>query len=116
MQERRNDNRMLCAELVELAYRDAAGYDRRCVANLDDISRTGACVQLDSRIPDGGSVKIRYRGGELLGVVRYCGFRDGCYFLGIEFGPNCRWSPGSFVPEHLLDVRELVENAMRRAS
>ena len=83
--------------------------------NLDDISRAGACIQLETRIPDGTRVKIRYKGGELTGAVRYCGFREGSYFLGIEFDENCEWSPLQFVPEHLLDLRTLVENAMSRS-
>jgi hypothetical protein len=116
MQERRTDNRMLCADLLELVYRDGTGSERWRIVNLEDISRAGACVQSESRIPDGTNVVLRYGGAELAGVVRYCGFRDGCCFLGIEFAADCRWSPGCFVPEHLLDPRELVERVLQRTS
>jgi hypothetical protein len=120
MQERRYNNRLLCAHLVEFIYRDSAGFDRRRIVNLDDISRAGACVQVDIRIPEGTQIYMRCDADELRGVVRYCGFREGSYFLGIEFTGDSRWSPDSFVPEHLLDpsaldARELVENAMSRA-
>ena len=113
MKERRNNHRLLCAELVELIYRDEGGRYRRRVVNLDDISRAGACVQLDVRIPDGTRVNLRYPGGQLSGEVRHCGFREASYFLGIAFDPECDWS-GSYVPQHLLDPRELVEKAMSR--
>ena len=113
MKERRNNNRLLCAELVELIYRDIAGRDCRRVVNLDDMSRAGACVQLEVAIPEGTRVKLRYPGGELSGDVRHCGFRERSYFLGIAFNQDCQWSPG-YLPRHLLDPRELVENAMNR--
>lgn len=119
MKERRTDHRMLCAQLVELIYRDGAGNYRRQLVNLDDISQAGACVQVDTQLPDGSAVFIRCNDDELKGTVRYCGFREGSYFLGIEFSQDSRWSPDSFIPEHLFDprslsVRELVESAMRR--
>ena len=105
---------MLCAELVQLSYRDEAGYQRRRVANLEDISLTGVCLQVENRIPDGCRVNIRYGDGELVGTVRYCAFRDTSYFLGIQFEEGCRWSSKHFRPEHLLDPRDLVEEAVRR--
>ncbi|MBV9084588.1 MAG: hypothetical protein JOZ62_18085 [Acidobacteriaceae bacterium] len=116
MQERRNDARMLCAELVQLTYKDQAGYQRKRVANLEDISLTGVCLQVEARVPEGCQVTIRYGDGELLGTVRYCVFRDTSYFLGIQFDEGCRWSTQHFRPEHLLDPRDLVQEALRRRS
>ena len=53
MQNRREDNRLLCAELVELTWQDEAGRARRRVANLEDISLSGICLQVESPIPAG---------------------------------------------------------------
>ena len=114
MKDRRNNTRLLCAELVQLSYRDESGHQRRRVANLEDISLSGACLQVDKRVPDGTSVVIRYGDGELVGTVRYCSFRDTSYFLGIRFEEGCRWSTKHFRPEHLLDPRDLVEGVLRR--
>lgn len=116
MQDRRTDNRLLCAELVQVLYRDASGRERRRVVNLEDISLAGACLQSDARIPDGTPVRIRYGAGELIGTVRYCAFRDTSYFLGIHFEDGCTWSENSFKPEHLLDPRTLVDRVVERVS
>src|SRR5690348_15455415 len=47
MDERRIEPRMLCAELVELRWRDKHGFERRDMANLEDISLSGACLQTE---------------------------------------------------------------------
>jgi hypothetical protein len=114
MKERRIDTRLLCAELVQLTYRDESGRQRRRVANLEDISLCGVCLQLETRVPDGTRVVIRYGDGELVGVVRHCSFRDTSFFLGVQFEEGCRWSTKHFRPQHLLDPRELVNGALRR--
>ncbi len=114
MKERRIDARLLCAELVQLTYRDEAGRQRRRVANLEDISLCGVCLQLEGRIALETRVIVRYGDGELIGTVRHCSFRDTSYFLGIQFEEGCRWSTKHFRPQHLLDPRELVDNAVRR--
>lgn len=114
MNERRVDARMLCAELVQLTYRDAAGHQRRSIANLEDISLCGACLQVERRVPDGTRVIIRYGDGQLVGTVKHCSFRDTSYFLGIEFEEGCRWSTKHYRPQHLLDPRELVAGVLQR--
>ena len=43
---------MLCADLVDVQWKDKNGRVCRAVANLEDISLSGACVQVDSPIPD----------------------------------------------------------------
>ena len=43
MQERRSDVRMLCADLVEVSWKDLAGRIRKAHAILEDISAAGAC-------------------------------------------------------------------------
>ncbi len=114
MSERRHDARMLCADLVQITYRDESGRQCRRVANLEDISYSGLCLQSQVRIPDGASVAIRHRDGELSGTIRHCVFRDGSYFLGVMFNPGCKWSAQRFSPKHLLDPRQLVDEVVRR--
>ena len=79
---------MLCADLVDVEWRDEGGRVRRTVANLEDISLSGACLQLDLAIPQHAGVKITYPNGELAGRVRYCVFREIGYFIGVEFDPG----------------------------
>jgi hypothetical protein len=114
MEERRTDPRLLCAELVEVVWNDKSGRQRRRVANLEDISLTGICLQMESLVPEGTLLSMHYGDGELVGTVRYCAFRDNAYFLGIRFEEGCRWSTRHFRPQHLLDPHELVDRAMRR--
>lgn len=114
MQERRVDSRLLCADLVETIWQDASGHPQRHTANLEDISLCGICLQAETHVPTGTRISMCYGDGELIGTVRYCVFRDSGYFLGIEFQEGCRWSTQHFRPQHLVDPRELVEQAMRR--
>ena len=111
---RREDNRLLCAEIVQLAWQDATGRQRRCVANLEDISLAGLCLQLENPIPAGTPVAMEYGDGELVGTVRYCRFQECGYFLGIELLDGCRWSSQHYRPQHLLDPSELLDRSMLR--
>jgi hypothetical protein len=115
MHNRRAEPRMLCADLVDVQWKDRSGRIRRAVANLEDISLSGACVQVDSPIPIETTLRISYPKGELQGRVCYCVFREIGYFLGIEFEPGFRWSMRQYRPQHLLDPRRLVTRGANRA-
>src|SRR5882724_5161537 len=91
-ENRREDNRLLCAEIVQLVWQDDSGRQRRSVANLEDISLAGLCLQVENPIPAGTPIAMQYGDGELVGTVRYCRFQDCGYFLGIELLEGCRWS------------------------
>lgn len=112
MNEKRNNNRLLCAELVELSYRDMAGYQRMRVVNLEDICASGMCLQLDARVPEGTTVRVCVGDETFSGTVRYCEFRDTSFFVGVEFGADSRWSKSRYTPEHLVDPRELLLTGM----
>jgi hypothetical protein len=105
---------MLCADLVDVQWKDPSGRTRRGVANLEDISLSGACLQVDRPVALGTNFRISYPNGELTGVVKYCVFREIGYFLGIEFEPGSRWSQRHFRPQHLLDPRRLVSRVTSR--
>ena len=116
MQNRRAEPRMLCADLVDVQWQDRRGKLRRAIANLEDISVSGACLQLDTPIPPQTTLRISYPKGELQGRVCYCVYREIGYFLGIEFDPGYRWSLRQFRPEHLLDPRRLVAKAISKTA
>lgn len=105
---------MLCADIVDVRWREKSGRSRRAVANLEDISLSGACIQLETQIPTSTFVRISYPKGEFSGVVRYCMFKEIGYFVGIQFDAGCKWSKNSFKPLHLLDPRTLVRKAPNR--
>jgi hypothetical protein len=114
MQNRRIEPRMLCADLVDIQWKDKSGRTRRAVANLEDISLSGACVQVDKPIPLLTTIRLSYPKGELQGQVCYCVYREIGYFLGIEFETGCRWSLRQFRPQHLMDPRRLVARVTGR--
>lgn len=105
---------MLCADLVDVQWKDKTGRVRRAVANLEDISVSGACIQVDSPVPLETRLRINFSRGEFQGRVCYCVYREIGYFLGIEFEPGYRWSIRQFRPQHLLDPRRLVNRAVAR--
>lgn len=107
MQDRRVNPRMLCADLVKIEWRDKAGGLHSIVANLEDISLSGACLQIEEDIPLQTTVSLVHASGSLQGRVRYCVFKEIGYFLGVEFEPGHRWSSREFRPMHLLDPRRL---------
>jgi len=113
-QNRRDTGRLLCAELVELCWLDPSGREQRRVANLEDISLSGVCLQIEGTIPTGTPVSVHYGDGELFGSVRYCRFEGLGYFLGVELAEGCRWSSQHFRPEHLLDPADLVDQVVER--
>ncbi len=116
MFDRRIEPRMLCADMVDVQWKDKSGRIRKGVANLEDISLSGACLQFDQPIPLQTDLSISYPKGELIGKVRYCVYREIGYFLGIEFDAGCRWSARHFKPQHLLDPRRLVIRSINRAT
>jgi len=114
MMDRRIEPRLLCADLVDVQWKDQTGRVRRSVANLEDISLSGACLQVDRPVPLGTPYRITYTKGVLVGKVKYCVFREIGYFLGIEFEAGSRWSRSDFRPQHLLDPRHLINRTTDR--
>lgn len=108
MVNRRKELRMLCADLIDVHWRDKSGRWRKAVANLEDISVRGSSLQLDVPLPVTTRVVIRYPKGELAGVVKYCHYREIGYFVGIQFEPGSKWSRARFRPLHLLDPTSLL--------
>jgi hypothetical protein len=113
MQDRRSENRLLCADMIEVTWRDGNGRARRATGVLEDISRCGACVQLETPIETGAEVSLNCAQGPLAGVVRYCVYQEIGYFAGIQFGEETRWSRQQFEPQHLLDLEQLLETSRK---
>src|SRR5437899_12763860 len=63
MLRERCESRMLCADLVDIRWKDKSGRGHKVTALLEDISAYGACVQLDGPIHNNTSVKIYHLKG-----------------------------------------------------
>jgi hypothetical protein len=122
MSERRHESRFLCADLVKVEWvahnlsggvsTDTNSKQSLCAteAVLEDISRVGACVQVDEPIPPGATILISTggEGARLAGQVSYCVFRDYGYFVGIRFSDETMWTSGVFAPQHLTSLEALA--------
>jgi hypothetical protein len=108
MQDRRAEARMLCADIVEVTW--TAGGVRHPVdtALLEDISPSGACLQLEEAAPVGASITWKLAGYSFAGKIRYCAYREIGYFVGVEFAPGLKWSQTDIEPQHLLDLQKLA--------
>lgn len=111
MRERRSEVRMLCADMVKVSWKDALGKRRRTVGLLEDISASGACLQLENAVPQGAEIRWTSPKQDFSGHVRYCVYREIGYFVGVEFEKDSHWSRRTYKPQHLLDLQQLVKKA-----
>lgn len=108
MEERRTEVRMLCADMVEVSWKERSGRERRATGLLEDISPSGACLQMETSVPLGVNIGWRSPKQEFTGTVRYCVYREIGYFVGVEFNPASKWSKQAYKPQHLLDLKKLI--------
>jgi hypothetical protein len=115
MQRPRAEIRMLCADMVEVRWKEPAGRKCKSTALLEDISTSGMCLQFEVPVSIGTHVEVHCPGDRLGGVVRYCVYREIGYFVGIELESASRWSRHQFEPQHLLDLEALVMHNARKS-
>jgi PilZ domain len=101
MKERRAEVRMWCSELIHVRLEGTRSED--LIANLEDISPSGACVQFEHPVPAGTPIALKLGRRKLRGEVKYCTHNEVGYFAGIQFAPGHKWSREIYEPEHLLD-------------
>lgn len=113
MRERRSEPRMLCADMLEVSWKQGDGKAQRETALLEDISHSGACLQLEQPLPTGAQIRWVSARKVFTGRVVYCVYREFGYFAGVEFDAVSKWSSESYRPQHLLDLQRLAETAKR---
>lgn len=111
--ERRLEVRMLCADMMQVCWKDRAGKAQRAMALLEDICASGACLQLETPVPLGVEMHWEFPKQEFRGVVRYCVYREIGYFVGVEFASASQWSKKAYRPQHLLDPQKLLEHSKK---
>lgn len=97
----------MCAHLVALRPSAPGGFRRGMTGVLEDISSSGACLQVDTPVTTGAPMTLVIGRHAFPGTVRYCIFRETGYFIGLQFDSGIRWSREQVVPEHLLDPSEI---------
>jgi hypothetical protein len=113
MDERRSEVRLLCADMVDVRWKNRTGREQRTTAILEDISSSGACLQVEEAIPLGVEIRWYQPKQEFQGYVRYCVYREIGYFVGVEFDASFKWSKKAFKPQHLLDLQSLVAGSKK---
>ena len=100
MNERRVEQRFMCSDLVTV---ELENQGQTVVANLEDISPSGACLEMQQAVHTGAKMVLHCSGCRLRGEVRYCVFHQTGYQVGLQL-TECRWSKENYEPQHLLDA------------
>jgi hypothetical protein len=96
--DRRIEPRLDCADDVTLNWIEKAG-PREQQGLLLNISRSGARVHAQHRIPVGAKVALSHPGGTFIGTITHCLARRPNHVLGISFAPGHVWSRQQFWPK-----------------
>ena len=105
MRSGRNEDRQLCADLVRIEWQAPSGSHRSEWAILEDISSSGACLEVEEEIPPETIVHLKFTTDECQARVKYCVLDRINYFIGVQFEQGYRWSRRRFKPQHLLQFR-----------
>jgi hypothetical protein len=104
MNDRRSEPRYMCADLVKMVVHSAGRPPSEVAANLEDISPSGACLQLDEAVRQGAEIELVCCQSRMKGKVRHCRFTEIGYDVGVEFLDREIWSSDQFEPQHLLRI------------
>lgn len=94
----------MCADLVKVIVHGAGCPLSEVIANLEDISPSGACVQLDEVLGDGAEIELVCSGWRVHGKIRYCRITELGYDVGVEFQHRGAWDRNQYEPKHLLEI------------
>ena len=100
MNERRAEQRLMCSDLVTV---ELENLGQTVVANLEDISPSGACLEMQQAVPRGAKIVLDCSGCRFRGEVRYCLFNQTGYQVGLQL-TECKWSKENYEHAHLLDT------------
>ena len=104
MVEKRCEPRYMCAELVNILICHEDQTVEEAIANLEDISPSGACVQLEKAVRLGTDIEIVCSTCRFKGKVRNCRYAGGGYDVGVAFDNSRAWDASRYEPAHLLPV------------
>jgi hypothetical protein len=98
--------RYLCSHLMTVRWEEGA-----IVANLEEISATGAVLESEVELPAGTTVELRSGATYFEGEIQKAEEHDFGWRITVELSPFTPWSVERFRPEHLLDLTTLPEAA-----
>jgi len=101
------ENLHFCSNLVTVHLPTQEGGARETVGNLEEISTTGACINLEEPVETGLPLRLvcskAGQNVEFPGTVVECRHdaRAG-YYVSVVFNPGVHWSPEVYTPKHLV--------------
>ena len=101
----RNEDRELCADLVQVQWKTESGTSCEDWGILEDISPSGACLEMEKKIRPDTVVFMDFPTDRCQARVMYCKFDKVKYLVGVEFTQGYRWSRRKFKPRHLIQFR-----------
>lgn len=106
MKERRAEPRLWCSDLIEVRLEGAEPVE--LIANLEDISASGACVQFEEPVPVGALLCLTLGRHKFSGQAMHCTHNEIGYFVGIRFDTGRKWTRQTYTPKHLMDPATVV--------
>ena len=106
MTERRAEPRLWCSDLIKVRLEGAEPAE--LIANLEDISPSGACVQFEQPVPAGARLSLMLGRHRFRGQVMHCTQNEIGYFVGVRFDAGKKWSRRIYEPKHLLDPKRVA--------
>jgi len=104
--ERRAETRLLCSDLIKISVEGEE--TREFMVNLEDISASGACLQLEEPLARDTSVCLLLGRWRFRAKVKYCIQNKIGYFAGVQFHARQKWSRERYEPKHLLDPTQVA--------
>lgn len=104
MAQKRSEPRYMCAELVNIRIRHDDRPVLEAIANLEDISPSGACIHLDTAVCLGTDIEIVCSTCHFRGTVQNCRYTGDAYEVGVAFDNSYAWDANRYQPAHLLPV------------
>jgi hypothetical protein len=112
-----NESRYLCSELVNVLYEDPSLILNQIVANLEEISSTGATLFVEEPLEPASPVSFHAKGHDLNGFVESCDFHDILgWIVEIEFDACSQWSLQMFIPDHSVPTFGPVYASVTKAA
>ena len=102
--QKRREPRYMCADLVNIRIHREDQTVEEAIANLEDISPSGACVHLEAAVRLGADIEIVCSTCRFRGKVRTCRYAEGAYAVGVAFDTPRAWDASEYVPPHLLPI------------
>jgi len=76
--------------MVEVRWEDEENQPQKALALLEDISPSGACVQLETPFPWAPKFTGIAPNRASPAMCAYCDYREIGFFVGVEFSDACR--------------------------